>query len=144
MTNLFYWNNIIHDVFYLKGFDESAGNFQVNNYGRGGQAGDSVRAEAQDGTGVNNANFGTPPDGFRDRYLEHERRRPDGRHSLARGSDHRGLGKIPNYQALADHHEVAFYRAGYDGEIRFMDVEVGRLLAGLRDHGVGAKRRWFG
>jgi extracellular elastinolytic metalloproteinase len=67
VTNLFYWNNIIHDVQYQYGFDEAAGNFQVNNYGRGGLGNDSVRAEAQDGAGVNNANFGTPPDGQRPR-----------------------------------------------------------------------------
>jgi extracellular elastinolytic metalloproteinase len=66
-TNLFYWNNIIHDVFYGYGFDEAAGNFQVNNYGRGGAGNDSVRAEAQDGSGVNNANFATPADGSRPR-----------------------------------------------------------------------------
>ncbi|GIV38780.1 MAG: peptidase M36 [Thermonema sp.] len=63
ITNLFYWNNIIHDVFYHYGFDEVSGNFQQNNYGRGGQAGDAVNAEAQDGSGTNNANFATPPDG---------------------------------------------------------------------------------
>jgi extracellular elastinolytic metalloproteinase len=64
VTNLFYWNNIIHDVHYRYGFTEAAGNFQVNNYGRGGNGGDAVLAEAQDGSGTNNANFGTPPDGF--------------------------------------------------------------------------------
>ena len=67
VTNLFYWNNIIHDVQYQYGFDEAAGNFQVNNYGRGGLGNDSVRAEAQDGAGTNNANFGTPADGARPR-----------------------------------------------------------------------------
>ena len=73
VTNLFYWNNVIHDVFYRYGFTEAAGNFQVNNYGRGGSANDDVRAEAQDGTpnGVNpplnNANFSTPVDGSRPR-----------------------------------------------------------------------------
>ena len=70
VVNLFYWNNIIHDVFYLYGFDEAAGNFQVNNRGNGGLSGDDVRAEAQDGadTGrINNANFSTPPDGSRPR-----------------------------------------------------------------------------
>jgi extracellular elastinolytic metalloproteinase len=65
VTNLFYWNNILHDVQYQYGFDEAAGNFQVNNYGRGGLGNDSVRAEAQDGSGTNNANFSTPPDGQR-------------------------------------------------------------------------------
>ncbi|MFP2932496.1 M36 family metallopeptidase [Pyxidicoccus sp. 3LG] len=67
VTNLFYWNNIIHDVTYLYGFNEAAGNFQVNNYGKGGLGNDDVRAEAQDGGGSNNANFSTPPDGQRPR-----------------------------------------------------------------------------
>jgi hypothetical protein len=67
VTNLFYWNNVVHDVFYQYGFDEAGGNFQVNNYGRGGLGADDVRAEAQDGSGTNNANFGTPPDGMRPR-----------------------------------------------------------------------------
>jgi extracellular elastinolytic metalloproteinase len=67
VANLFYINNIIHDVQYQYGFDEAAGNFQVNNYGRGGAGNDSVRAEAQDGAGTNNANFGTPADGQRPR-----------------------------------------------------------------------------
>jgi Zn-dependent metalloprotease len=60
VTNLFYWNNIVHDVFYRYGFNEASGNFQQNNYGRGGVAGDYVLAEAQDGSGANNANFATP------------------------------------------------------------------------------------
>lgn len=63
ITNLFYWNNIVHDVLYHHGFDETSGNFQFNNYGNGGLGNDAVRAEAQDGSGTNNANFGTPPDG---------------------------------------------------------------------------------
>jgi hypothetical protein len=60
VTNLFYWNNTIHDVTYQYGFDEASGNFQANNYARGGTAGDYVRAEAADGSGTNNANFSTP------------------------------------------------------------------------------------
>jgi extracellular elastinolytic metalloproteinase len=74
ITNLFYWNNIIHDVSYRYGFTESAGNFQVNHYGRftppaGVNSGenDPVRAEAQDGGGMNNANFSTGNDGSRPR-----------------------------------------------------------------------------
>jgi extracellular elastinolytic metalloproteinase len=63
VTNLFYLNNVIHDIQYQYGFDEPAGNFQINNYGNGGNGNDSVLAEAQDGSGTNNANFGTPPDG---------------------------------------------------------------------------------
>jgi len=63
ITNLFYWNNIIHDVLYQYGFDEPSGNFQENNYGNGGAGSDNVNADAQDGGGTNNANFGTPSDG---------------------------------------------------------------------------------
>ena len=67
VTNLFYWNNIVHDITYNYGFDEASGNFQVNNYGKGGLGNDDVRAEAQDGSGRNNANFGTDVDGGRPR-----------------------------------------------------------------------------
>ena len=68
VTNLFYWCNNVHDLTYQYGFDEASGNFQVNNYGRGGVGGDDVRCEAQDGSGTNNANFSTPAnDGGRPR-----------------------------------------------------------------------------
>ncbi len=67
ITNLFYWNNIIHDVAYRLGFNEVSGNFQENNYGKGGFGSDYVYADAQDGSGSNNANFSTPPDGFNPR-----------------------------------------------------------------------------
>jgi hypothetical protein len=67
VTNLFYWNNVMHDVTHAYGFNEAAGNFQVNTYGNGGLGNDDVRAEAQDGSGTNNANFGTPVDGLRPR-----------------------------------------------------------------------------
>lgn len=63
LTNLFYMNNMMHDIWYQYGFDETSGNFQANNYQVGGAANDDVQAEAQDGGGLNNANFGTPPDG---------------------------------------------------------------------------------
>jgi len=63
IVNLFYWNNLCHDIFYEYGFTEEAGNFQTTNYGHGSGAGDAVRADALDGGSVNNANFSTPPDG---------------------------------------------------------------------------------
>ena len=64
ITNLYYWVNIAHDVFYQYGFDEASGNFQLHNYGRGGLGGDPVVADAQDGAAIDNASFGSPPDGF--------------------------------------------------------------------------------
>ena len=66
VTNLFYWNNVLHDIHYEYGFDEVSGNFQFNNFGKGGFGTDQVIANAQSGADVgiaNNANFGTPPDG---------------------------------------------------------------------------------
>ncbi len=67
VQNLFYLNNLIHDTLYRAGFTEEAGNFQEDNFGRGGRDGDSVNAEAQDGGGVDNANFATPEDGLNPR-----------------------------------------------------------------------------
>lgn len=63
VTNLFYWNNLIHDVWFNYGFDEPSGNFQEENYTNTGNASDYVSAQAQDGSGTCNANFSTPPDG---------------------------------------------------------------------------------
>ncbi|MBI3141295.1 MAG: M36 family metallopeptidase [Bacteroidetes bacterium] len=68
ITNLFVWNNFMHDVWYQYGFDEESGNFQLNHYGRANEgAGDFVFADAQDGSGTNNANFATPEDGMNPR-----------------------------------------------------------------------------
>lgn len=67
ITNLFYWSNIMHDISYLYGFDEVSGNFQENNLGRGGVGNDYLLADAQDGSGFNNANFSSPADGTKPR-----------------------------------------------------------------------------
>jgi extracellular elastinolytic metalloproteinase len=71
VTNLFYMNNMMHDILHYYGFDEKSGNFQGRNYT--GELGgrDPVLAEAQDqskppagvSTRLNNAFFSTPPDG---------------------------------------------------------------------------------
>jgi extracellular elastinolytic metalloproteinase len=54
VQNLFYLNNVMHDVLKSYGFTPAAGNFEVS---------DPVNAEAQDGSGTDNANFSTPADG---------------------------------------------------------------------------------
>lgn len=43
VTELFYTNNEIHDLFYRYGFDEVSGNFQDFNFGRGGLGDDGVQ-----------------------------------------------------------------------------------------------------
>ncbi|MBC2843584.1 T9SS-dependent M36 family metallopeptidase [Winogradskyella flava] len=67
ITNLFYLNNMMHDIWFHHGFDEVSGNFQTTNYSNQGFGDDFVFADAQDGSRFNNANFGTPPDGFNPR-----------------------------------------------------------------------------
>ncbi len=61
VVNAFYWANWYHDRLYALGFDEMAGNFQTDNFGRGGVGSDPVIIRSQ--SGVNNSTFATPPDG---------------------------------------------------------------------------------
>jgi MYXO-CTERM domain-containing protein len=73
MVHLFYTINWLHDWWYDSGFNESTGNAQEDNYGRGGAANDRMRANAQDGAITSadcnngpcrsNANMSTPSDG---------------------------------------------------------------------------------
>lgn len=63
VTNLFYLTNWYHDYLYELGFDEASGNFQQDNFGRGGQGRDRIFADAMDGGTRNTANFLTLPDG---------------------------------------------------------------------------------
>jgi hypothetical protein len=67
VSQLFYISNWFHDELYRLGFTEQARNFQHDNFGRGGAAGDRVRGEGQDSLGFNNANFSTFQDGIRPR-----------------------------------------------------------------------------
>jgi len=71
LTNLFYMNNMMHDIWYHYGFDEANGNFQHTNYTDSGLGIDAVYAQTQDRgqtsdigpQAYNNANFYTPVDG---------------------------------------------------------------------------------
>ena len=62
VLNIFYFNCVMHDFFYLLGFDEGAGNFQRDNFGRGGAQTDRVDARAHSGTVFGTANMLTLPD----------------------------------------------------------------------------------
>jgi arylsulfatase len=82
----------------------------------------------------------TPPGDRRRRYLEIEQGAPDGRRLLpVQPADQAGPSGIPGYQYLEGQHQVAFYRAGYDGEVSYVDEEIGRLLAVLRERGLDGK-----
>ncbi|KAH6587637.1 hypothetical protein BASA50_011241 [Batrachochytrium salamandrivorans] len=63
-VNLFYITNVMHDISYQYGFTESAGNFQKDNFGKGGEGNDAVAVNVfYPSAGTNNATFFTPPDG---------------------------------------------------------------------------------
>lgn len=64
VLNIFYYNGVMHDYFYLLGFREDDGNFQRNNFGRGGLAFDRVDARAHSGAVFGTANMATPIDGL--------------------------------------------------------------------------------
>ncbi|KAJ2807766.1 hypothetical protein H4R20_001144 [Coemansia guatemalensis] len=63
ITQLFYTVNMMHDLAFVYGFNEAAGNFQDINFSGKGIGGDYVVANAQDGSSKNNAMFFSPPDG---------------------------------------------------------------------------------
>ena len=62
-TDLFYITNFLHDWYYDVGFAEKDGNHQQNNFGRGGNQKDPLKAESQDYSGKNNSNATVPGDG---------------------------------------------------------------------------------
>lgn len=55
-VNIFYWVNQAHDLFYAIGFDEAAGNFQQQNYGRGGVEGDPMYVYSEFGSASQDGN----------------------------------------------------------------------------------------
>ncbi len=63
IVQAFYVTNFLHDWLYDSGFNEAAGNGQLNNFGRGGQENDPVLIELQDFDDRNNANMTVPADG---------------------------------------------------------------------------------
>lgn len=63
-TQAFFTTAFLHDFLYDSGFDESAGNTQASNFGRGGQGGDRLRVEAQDYALDDHSRAIVPPDGI--------------------------------------------------------------------------------
>ena len=125
VVNLFYWNNVVHDLWYQYGFDEVSGNFQENNYGNGGIDEDYVRAEALDGSGTNNANFAPTVEGGRPRmqmFIWSNDNLPEPPPSII---------TVTAPAAVADDYESA--PAGFGGELPTMPLE-GELV--LVDDGI--------
>jgi uncharacterized repeat protein (TIGR01451 family) len=115
ITNLFYWNNLLHDILYNYGFDEASGNFQQNNYGNGGLGNDFVFADAQDGSFVNNATFGTPPDGQNPRMQMFEWTIPEASTFIANGTSYGAVGASFGQLSGSVNAELALYLDGSGG-----------------------------
>ncbi len=63
VVQMFYLGNWMHDRLWELGFNEASGNFQNDNFGRGGLGNDAILLDAQDGSGFNNANYSPAGDG---------------------------------------------------------------------------------
>jgi len=73
----------------------------------------------------------TPPSGFGEQFKDaRERHRP-----LWINQGVSGYGGIPSYQKLGINTDYHYYVSQYDGEIRYMDEEFGRLVQGLKKLG---------
>jgi len=64
ISNAFFFTNVAHDFFHDLGFNEAAGNYQVDNFGLGGTGGDPVFIEVHDPISENNATFMRAPEGL--------------------------------------------------------------------------------
>jgi len=112
VLNIFYYNCVMHDYFYLLGFRESDGNFQHDNFGRGGLPMDRVDARAHSGAVDGTANMATPVDGARpimnmglvtstDRHTAFDSSVVF--HEFTHGVTNRLVGGPADYRALEDH-----------------------------------------
>ncbi|MEE2679059.1 MAG: sulfatase-like hydrolase/transferase [Myxococcota bacterium] len=102
----------------------------------------------------------TPPKELRAERMDVERGSPDGDRELPVLTRSFGSGGLPDYQHLDDRRDVAYYRAGYDAEVMYLDRQIGILLEAIRarglwnetvvvltaDHGesLGEEDIWFG
>ncbi len=77
-----------------------------------------------------------PPDALRSRALETESKAPDAARVLPVSKTQSGDGAIPRYQYFDGHADPAFYRAGYDGEVAYVDDAIGRLFDGVATRGL--------
>lgn len=74
----------------------------------------------------------TPPEPFRTRFIRADaepRLLPLLKYSVGRGG-------IPTYQQLGEHRDFEYYRAQYDGEVNFLDTQLGIFFARLEELGL--------
>jgi arylsulfatase A-like enzyme len=76
-----------------------------------------------------------PPDAQRARFLKEAAAAADPP-ELPVSADQSGNGAIPRYQYADGHRGPAYYRAGYRGEVAYVDQAVGALLDGFATRGL--------
>ena len=116
VTNLFYWTNLAHDSFYSIGFDEQAGAYQSDNFGRGGVDGDPMYAFSQFGS------QGTSFASLNNAFYTTTRSNEDG----SQGSINMYVGGSGPYRIFAD--------GSYDAEVITHEYTHGvssRIIRGL-------------
>jgi len=99
LVGMFFHVNWLHDRWYEAGFDEAAGNAQLDNFGRGGLGGDPILAEGNDFSGTDNANMSTPADGSSPRMQMFE----------FLGPSPGNPSRTSNHEALITFHEMGHY-----------------------------------
>ncbi len=130
VVNLFYMNNVMHDVFYQYGFNEQSGNLQRTNFGRGGLENDLEIAQAQDGGGQNNANQLTLQDGVPGRMQMFLWTPPSGLPPVLINAPANIAGVKPSFQA-------AFGPAPNNETADLVLAQKNANAAGLPDEGCG-------
>jgi arylsulfatase len=77
----------------------------------------------------------TPPASLRERFLPGAEAAPDGGRELPVAESQSARSAIPRYQLLEGRRDVAFYRAGYAGEVAAVDAAIGELLRAVDEAG---------
>ena len=160
VVNAFYWTNAVHDWLYRLGFDEASGNFQLDNYGRGGTGGDRVVMEVHDGALGGATRFTAGPDGVPGR-LElglHATSLGDAAfdgdllvHEYVHGLTARLVGGPAHAAALGLQQSGALaegwsdaYAASFTGDSVIGEFTSGNAATGLRRVDLGANTLTFG
>ncbi len=146
VVQLFYVTNFLHDWFYDDGFDETARNGQVSNFGRGGAGNDPLLAESLDWSGSNNANITVPSDGSSPRmqmYRFYSYNGPTFDASLDTGVVAHEWGHLISERLVGDGNGLASLQGGALGE-GWGDFHAALLLAAGDDVQVAPNAQWRG
>lgn len=99
LVGMFFHVNWLHDRWYEAGFDEAAGNAQMDKFDRGGIGGDPILAEGNDASKTDNADMATPAEGASPRMQMY----------VFEGVPAGTPSRTSNFEALITFHEMGHY-----------------------------------